>query len=444
MRNPFYKFIFKKYYTGNDAWKKLQELLDNESKSRQEIERLQEEKIKKLIKYAYKNCSYYKEKFDAKKIIPENITLENFNQLPILQKKDIKERLLDLKSSVIDEKNLTKTGTGGSTGVPTHFYLDRNFLSYVWALKVRNLMWTGWKIGEWDFRLWGSAFDVRPADIVREKIALHIKRIKVYPAFEISQKLIKKFISDIIRHRPTIIQGYNMPLVVVAKYILKHKITLGYKPRGVINCAETLFDPQRRLMEEAYGCKVFNRYGGRELSDVCHECQHGNMHINDDLVYVEIVDDNGNLVEPGKLGHILLTGLENFGMPFIRYKVEDMGILDDKNKQCPCGRPLRIMRSVIGRSQDILRLKDGKYLAGEFFPHLFKDFNIKKFQVIQEKVDEFRIKVVKDTGLSQEDILYLENKIKEYTENSSVIFDFVEDIENSASGKFRFTISKIN
>lgn len=444
MFNPFYIFIFKKYYTGKEAWNKLQELLKNEKKPRQAVINLQEDKLKKIVRYAYKNCSYYRELFDKNNIDPEKITLNNFHNIPILYKKDLKERLEELKSSAFKHGELTKTGTGGSTGVPTHFYLDKNFLKYVSALKVRNLFWTGWKIGDWDFRLWGSAFDVKPQEQIKEQAILKLKRMKVYPAFEMSQKLIKKFVEDIKRYRPAIIQGYNMPLVIVAKYILENEITFGYKPKGIINCAETLFEPQRKIMEEAYGCKVFNRYGGRELSDICHECQYGNMHINDDLTYVEIVDDDGNIVEPGKQGYIILTGLENFGMPFIRYKVEDMGILNEEGKRCQCGRSLRIMKSVIGRSQDILRLKNNKYLAGEFFPHLFKDFDIQKFQVIQEKNDEFVIKIVRGKNLNEENLRYLENKIKAYTENANIIFEFVEDIENSASGKFRFTISKLN
>lgn len=425
-------------------WTPLQTLLADEHKSREEISQLQLNKLKKLLKHASEYSEYYKTLFQKIQFHPDDLKkAEDIQKIPFLTKDILKEKLPLLKSSYFSEDDLVKSGTGGSTGVPTHFYYNKAFSRYTLAMKIQNLFWTGWKFGEWIFIVWGSAFDVKKSAALKSKLGNYFFGRRIYPAFNINDDMIKQFLVDIEKYKPAIIQGYNMPLVIVAKYIVKNNITFSYAPKGVVNCAETLFDPQRKLMEQAFGCKVFNRYGGRELSDVAHECKYGNMHINEDLTYVEIVDDNGKPVPDGEMGNIILTGLENFGMPFIRYQVQDMGILAPKDKKCECGLPFRIMAKVLGRSQDIIKLKDGRYLAGEFFPHLFKDFDVKKFQVIQETIDLIIIKFVKGPDIKDAQIEYLKNKIQEYIGSAQLQFEFVEDIPTTKSGKFRFTISKV-
>ena len=438
-----YEAIFKLIYRKANSLDKLNELLNNEKLTQEEIKILQIQKINNLIQHAYSNCNYYADLFDKKGIKPKISSFKDFQNLPILTKTNLKENLSGLKARNYSDRDLLKMGTGGSTGIPTHFYQDKRFLEYVHAHKVRNLLWTGWQPGEWDFRLWGSAFDVKKSKKIKSQLLYLLLRWKVYPAFEISESLILKFVEDIKKYKPSVIQGYTMPLVIVAKYLSEHKISFGYIPRAVINCAETLYDPAREVIERGFRTKVFNRYGGRELGDISHECNFGNMHINQDLVYVEIVDDQGNLVDDGQMGHILLTGLENYGMPFIRYKVEDMGVFKRGEESCRCGLNSKIIDRVLGRSQDIIKLSRGKYLAGEFFPHLFKDFDVEKFQVIQEEIDLITIKFVKGPNISDADIRYLKNKIDKYVQEAKVVFEFVEDIPTSPSGKFRFTISNI-
>jgi len=438
------ELIFKICYKRAKSWDCLQELLKNEHLSRSDIDDLQMSRIKKLLSQAASHCPYYQELFKKRGFGADGFSsLKEFPDIPILTKSILKENLSEMKSPNISDNDMVKSGTGGSTGSPTHFYIDKSFSRYINALKVRNLMWTGWLPGEWDFRLWGSAFDVNLKNEIKNKIILFLRRVKFYPAFKLDHKLIKDFIADIKKYKPAIIQGYNMPLVVVARYILDNNIKFGYQPKGVINCAETLFESQREIMESAFDCKVFNRYGGRELSDICHECKYGNMHINEDSVYVEILDDNNNPVPDGTMGNIILTGLLNHAMPFIRYRVEDMGILAPKEKTCPCGLPFRIMEKVLGRSQDMIKLGDNKYLAGEFFPHLFKDFDILKFQVVQESLDKLTVSLVRGGGMSDEDIAYLNKRIKEYLGEVNFSFNFVNDIPTTPSGKFRFTISRV-
>src|SRR5690606_30639221 len=119
-----------------------------------------------------------------------------------------------------------------------------------------------------------------------------------------------------------------------------------------------LLDRERELIERVMGCKVTNRYGCEEVGLIASECEeHRGLHINVDDVFLEVVDDEGRPVKPGIPGKILVTDLANYGMPLIRYRIEDVGILSDR--QCPCGRGLPLMHSIMGRVADFLKRADG-------------------------------------------------------------------------------------
>ena len=116
-------------------------------------------------------------------------------------------------------------------------------------------------------------------------------------------------------------------------------------------------------------------------------------------ITLEVVNDEGEPVGEGETGHIVITDLHNYGMPFIRYRIGDLGVFT--NRSCSCDRGLPLLEDITGRSLDVIRTPSGKILPGEFFPHLMKDFpEIQKFQVIQKKIDQIDIKVICPNGLS--------------------------------------------
>ena len=375
--------------------------------------------------------------------MPERIEDEaDLRRIPILTKKHIRHNLENLIARNFCKSDMAKSASGGSTGEPVPFYHDYHYSLYQMALKFRNLRWTGWEIGEPRIKLWGSSFDVDLAAGVKSKIFNWLDNLIILPAFKMSKANILRFIKKIKCVKPKIIAGYTMPLITLAKYVISLGEDLrGLRIKGIINAAETLYDHQRELLRNTFDCKVFNKYGGRELSDIAHECRNGSLHINADWLYVEFVSDEGTPVRNGETGNVILTGLYNFGMPFIRYKVDDLAV--PSGKECTCGRALPIMEKIAGREQDMIVLKDGNYLPGEFFPHLFKDFDIDKFQVVQENLDLLNISIVKGKSFDSKDLEYLKRKIRVYTKNIEIKFSFVEEIQVSRSGKYRFTISKV-
>ena len=142
--------------------------------------------------------------------------------------------------------------------------------------------------------------------------------------------------------------------------------------------------------------------------------------------------------------NLIITDLDNYAMPFIRYEIGDIGSLI--NEKCECGRGLPLM-NVEGRTFDVILGVNGNRLGGTFWTILLRTYvkGIEQFQVIQTARDELTVKLVKNEYFRQDSTFILEKKIKEYCGNDMIInFKIVDEIEKPSSGKFRFIISNID
>ena len=121
------------------------------------------------------------------------------------------------------------------------------------------------------------------------------------------------------------------------------------------------------------------------------------LHISTDRVYLELVDEEGDVItKPDIIGEVVITDLDNFGMPFLRYRIGDMASF--KAGSCPCGRPFPMLQRVEGRTLDIIRAENGVRLGGTFWTLLFRSRpGVQKFQVIQDDLTGIKVKYVSET-----------------------------------------------
>jgi phenylacetate-CoA ligase len=175
------------------------------------------------------------------------------------------------------------------------------------------------------------------------------------------------------------------------------------------------------------------------------ECDlHTGLHIPINRLVVEILGNDKPLAA-GEDGEIVITDLHNYGMPFIRYKIGDVGKL--LGVECPCGRKTPLLELTHGRITDIIVTPDGKYLPGMFFPHLFKEISsyVEQFQIIQARIDELLVKIVPNSSYGPRQTEYLRRKIEEKLGPTiKVSFELVKIIPPEKSGKHRVTISKLH
>lgn len=400
--------------------------------------------LQKLLKHAREQVPYWEEIFKDRKIDKVGkITYSDFQKLPIITKAEIRNNKELMRAQNYFARTRKKS-TGGSTGVPLEFEYTPN--SYDWrvAASNRGYCWAGCEDGIKQAYIWGVPIE-RVSRLKKIKQNLHHKilRQKYFNCFEFDKNKMTEVLRCLNKYKPEVIIGYTNPLYNFVRFI-SQKGDIKFRPKAIISAAEKLYDFQREEMEAIFGCQVFNTYGSREFMLIASECeQHKGLHIAVENLFVEIIKEDGTLAKPGEMGEVIVTDLHNYGMPFIRYKIGDMAIATDR--MCPCGRELPLLEDVAGRSLDIIKTPDGKFVPGEFFPHLMKEFNeIKQFQVIQEAVDRLNIKIVKQKEFSNYRLNFMKNEILKILGNKILVqFDFVADIPLTKTGKHRVTISKL-
>jgi phenylacetate-CoA ligase len=432
-------------YMRMDALRHLEELEKTQWLSVDEIKKIQWKKLKNLLEYAYANVPFYHGVFKTLNMTPKDIiTPEDFRKLPLLNKEDIRNNITNIVSSNYKIRDLIPDSTGGSTGVNLDFFRDRKHSGYRNAIGLRNMRWAGLEIGDKSAELWGSPFDISRQGRLKNKIYNKLFRTLFLSSYNLSIENMHIYARKLIRYKPKVIIGYSSSLYFFAKFLEENGIK-SINPKSIISSAEVLYDYQRELIESVFQCKVFNRYGCREFGAIAQECsQHLGMHINSEHVFVEYLKGDGEPVALGERGELVITDLDNYGMPFIRYRIGDIGVLSDR--KCNCGRGFPIMEKVEGRTFDIIVGTNGRYFDGHFFSILLRTAvdGIKQFQVVQESENEINIKIVVDKVFKTEYIDMLTNKIHECCgKDMQVNFKIVDEIPPTESGKFRFIISKV-
>ena len=407
---------------------------------RDAIEQFQWERIRRLLRHAYETTPYYRNLFDSSRCSPDDIEHPaDLQQIPTLEKSVLRTRLDDFISEMFPRTKLKRNATGGSSGTPVVFYQDYSYWNQ------RNLSvyyfdrWAGWDFGGRQLILWGSLPDAEKARNLGDRLNNYWRNYRWLNGFNMTEETMIAAFKKMQRWRPQTILAYASSLYLLAKYFQQNKLAPGWKLKGVISSAEMLYPHYREIAEEILEAKVYNRYGSREVGIIAMECKSGRMHINCNDLYLEI-DSDDPYTQPGE---IIITQLNNYGMPFIRYRIGDIGRLSDE--VCPCGNSLPILEDLMGRTTATFRTKDGRLIHGGYFTQQFYGIQtVNQFQLIQENYNRCTLKLVVNEGFTKDILNWLVGKIKEALgPEVEVVADFVEEIPRPSSGKMAFTISKV-
>lgn len=423
--------------------KALHQLEESQWISREEIRRAQREKLRQLLRQAAFHVPYYREEFGRLGIIPEDIKdLEDLGRLPVLKKDHIRDNISRLVADNVAPKDCWPSSTSGSTGVTLDFYHDRRTSNFTRALNLRGNEWTGWTIGDRHAVLWGFTADDRTTGL-RGRIKNSVIHKRMFlSSYEMNKEKMLDFRQRINEFKPLLIEGYASALNLFSQFLKDHKLSI-HHPKGVISTAETLHSPQREVISSVFHCRVFNRYGSREVSGIAQECEERRgLHIFAEHVIVEVLNEREEPCRPGEIGKIVVTDLDNQAFPFIRYEIGDLGVASEM--ACPCGRGLPLLASVEGRVWDVLIGANGNRLVGTFWlVHGIK--GIRQFQVLQDRVGELRLQIVADPGFSEGERQKLIQRIQANC-GLDMKFDIqlVDSIPPAESGKRRYIISKVS
>jgi phenylacetate-CoA ligase len=409
---------------------------------------LQDEKLRRLVRHAYRNVPYYRHRMKEAGIRPEDIrTQQDLHKLPFLTKSDVREQLyFDILSENHDKDQVLKITTSGSTGEPFVCYADRAQLEFRWAATLRSQEWTGYEFGDPCVRLWHQTLGMSQSQALKERVDAALTRRKFIPVFEMSDDKLEAMIREIAEHNPTLMDGYAEALDFLAHY-LATRGNLAVRPRALMSSAQTLPESSRALIERAFGCKVFDKYGAREFSGIAYECEaHAGHHVVGEGYIVEVLS-GGEPARPGETGEVVITDLNNYCLPFIRYRIGDLAVATEPTAACSCGRGLPLVGNIEGRVQSIIQGTDGRYVPGTFFAHYLKEFDhaIKRFQVVQERPNAMTFRVVKGGRYSDEVLEEILATFRNYLGEDLVIdVEFVDGVEMVRTGKRLASVSRLN
>ena len=264
-------------------------------------------------------------------------------------------------------------------------------------------------------------------------------------AFMMDRRQASAFLGEISEIRPVFLRGYVSALEALAQAQAeeRHPISVG----AVSTTAEMVTAQQRRAIEEAFGCRVFDQYGCGECMAIAYECEaHSGLHNCAEHCLLEIVDSRGRPVEGDETGEVVITDLDNLAMPFIRYKNGDLARW--ASERCPCGRELPLVKEIIGRVSDMIHGANGQKVHGEFFTHLLEQlewpakFKVTQYQVVQAVDRSVAWKVVSGVRPGESDIAELVRYVSDQLGDLAVTVEFVDEIRVTETGKRRFTLSE--
>ncbi|MCW4051991.1 MAG: hypothetical protein NWE78_02120 [Candidatus Bathyarchaeota archaeon] len=453
MRNIVYPLI--DIYDRSSVLKFLKLYEKSQWWSLKRLRDMQERKLGKMIHHAWNNVPYYRRIFKKQNLRPEKTKkIEDLEKIPVLTHDDIRQHLDDLVAVNKSRDSLARIQTTGTTGHPLVLYKDRNGVSSGMASLYRGLSWCGYSLGEKMAVIWGArTIPTRFSkyQLLKERLRRLTTRRILISAWNLGQKDIKVAIERLNKKKPTFLRGYVSPIYLLASFINQKDAEINFSLKGISTTAEPLLSFQRAEIEKAFRCEVFDQYGCGEVFSLGFECEeHMKLHIPTERVHIEFLDlDDKTPVSEGETGRIVVTCLENYGMPLIRYDTDDLG--SKREESCTCGRKLPLMNPITGRTLDLIRLPNGKIIYGGFFAYALEDmewiakYGIVQFQVIQKKRDHVVLKIQSQrTPVGQDLRSFLD--LMQTSVGKDVFFEirFVDEIPVSASGKRRYIISEVN
>lgn len=413
-RNPS-MFKLSSFLKESDTWKAAQ------------LKEYQLERLKFLVDFAYKNSTYYKEKFDSVNFSPSDLsTLEDLSKIPFLGKTDVLAHNTKIHTSAAS-KTFTAI-TSGSTGESLAFKRDEHADSFNRASAFRGYSWYGVKPWEKNGYFWGFNFSFSKRIKTRFLDTLQNR----FRLFSYQKEPLHSFVKKLKKTK--YLHGYSSMIYHTAKLINSNSSFRPADIKMVKGTSEKIFDNYHEEVKKAFGSKIISEYGATESGIIAFECPEGNMHINMEGVLVEEIDHE-----------IVVTNLQMTSFPIIRYKLGDYIQLAPESKQCKCGRKHRILEEVTGRIGKIIYGKIGEYPSFSFY-YIFKNLsnthNIKlNYQIVQNERGKLDVRI--EQVMTRSEKQKLKEEFLAYF-NEDISYTLKDGIElQTSNGKLKSFISHL-
>jgi phenylacetate-CoA ligase len=438
-------FRLRQWRYGPETDRLVAEALERDEFLPEQWKRWQAERLAPLLHRAATMVPFYREQWAGRRRAGDHAPWDELANWPILSKESIRT---NPEAFVADDRDIRKlflVETSGTTGKPLRMWRPRETERLWFALvEARLRVWNG--VSRHD--RWANCGGQRVASGDRRRppfwVWNHALHQLYLSSYHVSPGNVAAYIAALDRYEIRYLLGYPSALAALAAGALEQGLAT---PRMdvVLSNAEPLFDRQRDVIGRAFGAPVRDTYGQAEIVAAASECAAGSMHLWPDAGVTEWLKDEANEpVEPGYAGRLVSTGLLNEAMPLVRYEMGDRGFAADSTAACVCGRLLPVLKGFEGRTADLLFTPAG--VAVGLLDIIFHSgLHIREGQIVQERRNLIRIRVVAAPGFSDADRIDMRKGVQvRLGADVEVVVDVVDEIARTPGGKFRVQVCELS
>jgi phenylacetate-CoA ligase len=405
-----------------------------------QVIKFQNKKIEQLLIEAISFSDWYKEKAAERRITIDDIKKDPvaaLKRFPLLQKEERRNFTHKLLNKNPERKIAHVGYTSGTSGSPSLNLTDKESINAGFALWRRFHTTIG--LPETKFknvRFSGKIFVDPDCQTPPFWVYNFVEKQLLMSSYHLSDTHMKHYIAKLNSFRPLFLDGYPSAFYILADYIKRARLTLTFMPKAIATTSETLYDYQRKMIEEVFKCKVFNQYASSEGGPFITECKNGKLHINLDSGFFEFYRPDGTEAKPGDTAELVVTSLKTYKIPLIRYAIKDIVELPLNSQECGCGCKMPIVKKIVGREDDVLWTEDRGYVGR--MDTAFKGLkHILKTQIIQKSPELIEIYCIVDNNYTEEiENIFMNNLRERLGVNIKIKFYYVDDISLSSNGKF--------
>ena len=428
---PIYKSLLKLFLlpfgnlvTGGYYLKYIRNWQKHDTLSENELQELQNKRLNDILKYVKKHVPFYRDK-----------NFSSIDSFPILTKSILREHVNELVSDEYSIKSLDAHHSSGSSGIQSFTYMTKNHTFYLRALQTHWWNWSGYEIGDNLLQ-----FGISQKRSILKRLKDLFYKVTYVRAFGLSETELEQVLLKISKKKRVYIAGYPSVVNQLAKIAILKNIKTNIS--GIVCFGDKLFDHYKKRMIKAFGetCNIIDTYGCAEGLLMACKYDLDYYYMMSPHVYLEIVDEAGEPVPDGEMGHVLVTCLTNKAMPLIRYKLGDLAIKLPKEKY-PKKRAFNypLIQKVIGRETDVIKTTHGITLNVHSFTGVLEYYQeIKQYRVVQNQLEKIYIEYVVDENqpFEQSILKEIKDKLNTLTKNClDIEFQEVNEIKALKSGK---------
>lgn len=438
-------YRLRRWRYGPETDRLVAEALERDKYSPEQWKRWQTERLGPLLHRAATMVPFYREQWAERRRSGDRAPWDELANWPILSKESVRNNPQAFVADDRDVRKLLLVETSGTTGKPLKLWRSVETERRWFALfEARLRAWNG--VSRQD--RWANCGGQRVASGGRRRPpfwvwnrALHQLYLSSY---HVSPGNVAAYIAALDRYEIRYLLGYPSALAALAGGALEQGLATPHMD-VVLSNAEPLFDRQRDVIGRAFRAPVRDTYGQAEIVAAASECTAGSMHLWPDAGATEwLRDEADEPVEPGCVGRLVSTGLLNEAMPLVRYENGDRGFAADSAAACVCGRLLPVLEGFEGRTADLLFTPAGSPVGG--LDTIFHSgLRMREAQIVQERLDFIRIRVVPAPGFSDADCVDMQKGVQaRLGTDVEVVVDCVDEIPRTPAGKFRIQVCNLS